>query len=352
VTGVARATLFAATLELRAPVVAADRVHDVRTSLFLRYDAADGATGWGECPTASAPGPDPVADEVRAALAGALAGAAGDGAGARAASSLVRAALDDLELRRLGVPLASRLGVRVRDVGFAGVVGEATPAKSAERARALVALGASRVRVKVSPRQGTDAVRAVLEAVDVPVVVDANGSLEPDHPLVVALRALPIAWLEQPFAPGAWRPLAALARTDGAPLGLDESVDSLAAIDAAATAGVAVVCVKPSRFGGADAVAALARAPSRGVVAYVGGQFEAGLGRAQLGALSALGGHDGDVVAPSTYLVHDPCGLPGPVDRRQPLHEGPGVGPPPADEDLEPLAVCDAPAPSARGRPT
>ncbi len=328
-------TLYQATLELATSVVAADRAHDVRPTLFLR--ASDGALeGWSECPAAVARGVDPSADELVGAL-GALLDLDLDVARravdtpSPAARGLLGAALLDLGLRHEQQSLAAALGVASSDVGFAGVVGIQAPDLARERALALVALGASRLRVKVSPLAGTEALTAVLDAVDVPVAADANGSFTPeaDQHGIDELLALPLAWLEQPFAPGRLEDSAALASTTTVPIGLDESATSLQAIREAARLGAAsVICVKPMRFGIHGALRARREAGRLGMRSYVGGYFEAGLGRAVLGALSALDGDlDGDVVAPCTYLATDPCALAGPSGGRQPLHVTPGCGP-------------------------
>jgi len=246
---------------------------------------------------------------------------------------LLDAAHLDLGLRREHRSLASALGVVAADVGFAGVIGIDSASRARDRARELVALGASRLRVKVSPRTGTEALTAVLEAVAVPVVADANGSFEPvaDQRELDALLALPLVWLEQPFGPDRLEHTAALARTTTVPIGLDESATSLEAIREAARLGAArVICVKPFRFGIPGTLEARRVAAARGLRTYVGGYFEAGLGRSVLASLAALDDDlDGDVAAPCTYLVSDPCALPGPTAGRQPLHVTPGCGPTP-----------------------
>jgi L-alanine-DL-glutamate epimerase-like enolase superfamily enzyme len=342
------ARLASATLQLSAPLRAADRVHDRRTSLFLAL--RDGEhLGTGEVPTSSEPGPDPGASAVRAALRGRhdlaaevpaadeLLAAAPDDAGdpgSRAAAALLGAARLDLALRREGRSLAEALGVHVSDVPYAGVVGVQAAAHAAARAAALVEAGATRVRVKHVPGGGLDAVRAVLDAVDVPVVVDCNGGCDEDRDddELTALGALPLAWLEQPFAPPAFAATARLAARVEVRIGLDESVDTLAAVARAAEVGASVLCVKPSRVGGVAAALAVGHAArAHGLVPYVGGHFEAGLGRATLAALAASWPDtpDGDVAAPSTYLVEDPCRLAPPTGGRQPLHIAPGCGPHP-----------------------
>ena len=253
---------------------------------------------------------------------------------------LLESALLDLGLRHEQQSLVAALGVTASDVGFAGVVGIQAPELARDRAQALVELGASRIRVKVSPLAGTAALVAVLDAVRVPVMADANGSFEPvvDQRGIDELVALPLAWLEQPFASGRLEHTAALACSTTVPIALDESATSIGAIrDAARLGAASVICVKPMRFGIHGTLEARREVRRLGMRSYVGGYFEAGLGRAVLAALAALDGDlDGDVVAPCTYLTADPCALAGPIAGRQPLHVTPGCGPVP---DVEGMAV-------------
>ena len=339
---VSTASLFEASLRLRDPVLAADRVHDLRTSLFLSVRDGD-AVGVGEVPVSSGGAPDATALDVVTALDARVHGARSASAGGRTAGALVEAAHLDLSLRREGRSLAAWLGVTAVAVGFAGVVGVTEPESAAARALSLVEHGAGRLRVKHAPGQGTAAVRAVLDAVDVPVAVDANGALDAvrDRDALDALCELPIAWLEQPFAASDLAAHAALRARTGVVVALDEAVVDLAVVAEIARLGAAsVLCVKPSRVGGVAATRAVRRAAAEvGIATYVGGYFEAGLGRAVLGALAAeeLGGAPvlvGDVVGPATYLVDDPCALAPPADGRQPLHLDAGCGPHPAPGSL------------------
>jgi L-alanine-DL-glutamate epimerase-like enolase superfamily enzyme len=349
-------TLFTATLRLAAPLAAANVVHDVRTSLFVRIDSDD-VSGWSECPVAAGPGWDATVSEVFDALdAPSVSGTPTGTPGARAAQGLLATAHLDARLRRESSSLAHSLGVDEPSVRYAGVVGIADTEVAVDRARALVANGASRIRVKVAPRRGADAVRAVLDAVDVPVVADANGAFDPastdDLRELHLLADLPLAWLEQPFAPGERRGFEALA-TRSVRLGADESVRSPEALAELVDDGVvSVVCIKPARVGVPVALELLERARRGGLATYVGGYFEAGLGRAALGVVSAAAASlDGDVAGPATYLVHDPCHLDGPHDGRQRLHDGPGVGPVPDLDALVVLQVFDLAPEPQRGRP-
>jgi len=347
--------LFEAPLVLSVPVVAADRTHGDRRSLFLRVEE-EGLLGWGECAVAERPGPDAITDEVISVLrdrvldlafapskrpgmpesSSIVVKVAGTPAAA-AAGALVEAALLDRELRRDGVSLSSSLGAMASAVGFAGVVGvDGDLGLVRDRASALVAMGATRLRVKVSPDSGLDAVLVVLDAAHVPVVADANGSLhaERDRLVIDSLCELPLAWLEQPFAAADHASHAILAQRGTVSVGLDESVRSVRSVrDIARYGAASVVCLKPARLGGiARAREVLTASLDAGLRPYVGGYFEAGLGRAVLGALSSLhpGGLDGDVAAPCTYLESDPCGLEAPDRGRQALWTSPGCGPAPA----------------------
>lgn len=345
------ANVYLARLRLAQQVAAAEVIHEARTSIFVALD--DGTTrGWAECPAASAPGIDPGESELLAALATSLGAPGGRPRGlvGRVADGVVASAHLDAHLRRAGTSLAEDLGVRATSVGFAGVVGIGPPREMADRARELVALGASRLRVKVAPGAAASNVQAVLSAVEVPVVADANGSFgDPGDPDLLGLAELPLAWLEQPFAPGREGDAAHLVDL-GVRLGADESVTSLEQLELLVASGVTVLCVKPSRFGVRGAIEVLERAVALDVDAYLGGYFEAGLARAVLGTLAARYTRlDGDVVAPRTYLDDDPCGLAGPVRGRQPLHFGEGLGPPPRTEALTPCFEVEVP-PEGDGR--
>ena len=81
-----------------------------------------------------------------------------------------------------------------------------------------------------------------------------------------------------------------------------------------------MACLKPARLGGVRATrAAHAACAAAGVPAFVGGFFEAGLGRASNLALAARLSQDAtglvsDLGDPADYLAVDPCGYPPVVD--------------------------------------
>jgi O-succinylbenzoate synthase len=77
-----------------------------------------------------------------------------------------------------------------------------------------------------------------------------------------------------------------------------------------------MACLKPGRLGGLRATRlAHAACADAGVPVFVGGFFEAGLGRASNLALAARLAQDavglvGDLSDPVRYLAQDPCGYP------------------------------------------
>jgi O-succinylbenzoate synthase len=147
------------------------------------------------------------------------------------------------------------------------------------------------------------------------------------------LREFDLACLEQPLPPSDLMALAEFARRLTVPVCLDESLTSpRRVLDALRNNSCRVACLKPGRLGGLRATrVAHAACVEAGVLTFVGGFFETGLGRANNLALAARLAQDapglvGDLSDPAGYLNVDPCGYPR-------VHEGwvrvpdhPGVG--------------------------
>ncbi len=93
-----------------------------------------------------------------------------------------------------------------------------------------------------------------------------------------------------------------------------------------------MACLKPGRLGGVRATrAAHAACQAAGVPTFVGGFFEAGLGRTSNLALAARLAQDAtglvsDVGDPANYLAVDPCGYPVVDDGWVGVPDQPGVG--------------------------
>jgi O-succinylbenzoate synthase len=116
-------------------------------------------------------------------------------------------------------------------------------------------------------------------------------------------------------------------------------------LDALRNEACQVACLKPGRLGGIVAARqAHAACVAAGVSVFVGGFFEAGLGRAANLALAArlaqsAVGLVGDLSDPADYLEVDPCGYPESRQGRVDVPAQPGVGQPPGQELLDDLGA-------------
>lgn len=257
--------------------------------------------------------------------------------GHRMAKAALEEALLDLWLGCAGRSLATALGAVRRRVVAGATVGLAhSPQQAAEAARAAVASGYRRLKLKVAPGRDVAfaaALRAACPGVD--LVVDANGSYDlalGEHRRALSeLDELGLAYLEQPLAPGALLETARLARALATPVVLDEAIggedDARVALALQAADGVVV---KPGPLGGvlpARRVAERWRQEGRSVA--VGGLLESGVGRAAALALAALPAVDlgTDLGASDRYFAED---LTDPflldADGRLSVPGGPGLG--------------------------
>ena len=338
-------------------------VHRWRALLFVRV-VAGGGEGWGECAAlAEGTAVDPPLHEVeqaagdrgvgrllRAAAArhGNLPSAAevpqlfGSAPTDRLLAAVFEMAVADAELRAEDRSLAEDLGT---GPGFeslpVGAVIGIPPDRDLGRLRqevdAAVRAGAVRARVKIEPGWDVEPVRAIrAEHPALTLQVDANGSYRAGPDDIAALTRLAefgVLCVEQPLPPSDLVALAQLAQKLPIPICLDESLSSPRRVqDALRNGACAMACLKPARLGGLRAArAAHAACAAAGVPAFVGGFFEAGLGRAANLALAARLSEDAvglvnDVGSPSDYLVLDPCGYPDVTEGWVRVPTEPGVG--------------------------
>lgn len=277
-------------LPLLQPHVAAHSTEVQREVVLVRFVDTAGVEGWGECPALSTPGYSAEWTEGAWRLLGSeLVPAVLDGgpvANARhpMASSAVEAAAIDLALRRQEVGFADVLGVTDVSVPRCTVLSDpgsvAGWVAAAQRAQAG---GAAMVKLKVSPDMGVDAAAAVVQACpDLPVAVDANGSLAGSPDLVDRLAAIGVVYLEQPVPPGDPSVMAGVAARSGVCVAADESVADIGELTGllGAHAGV-VINIKAARMGGlCAAVDAVDITAAAGASGFVGGMLETGIGRA------------------------------------------------------------------------
>jgi O-succinylbenzoate synthase len=253
-----------------------------------------------------------------------------------AAAALEMAVLDG-ELRRSGQSLCGWLGVEVPSVPYGvlcGIPSDRSIETLVDRAAGALADGAGRVRVKVEPSWLIEPLRSLRrELPDARLQADANGSLGGEAGLVLLRQIddLSLACIEEPIGGRDLTASAALSSELRTPVCLDETLRSPRTVrDALRYGACGVLCVKPGRLGGIRAaLRVILEAHDVGVACFIGGMFEAGLGRSSLGALAGRPEVSmiGDVAGASSYLVEDPCNQAGPAGGRQALYGGPGVGP-------------------------
>lgn len=350
-------------LPFRQAIGTAAGVHRMRPLLFVRVVAGE-AEGWGECAAlaeGTAVDPElpaveraavergvPRLGEASAARGGRLPAAwevsqlFGSSPVDRMLAATFEMAVADAELRDAGRSLADDLGV---GEGFeAMAVGAVVGIPDGHDLGALrrevehvVRAGAARVRLKIEPGWELAPVRAVrADHPDLVMQVDANGSFgagPADVAVLSRLADFEVLCIEQPLPPADLIAHAQLARLLPVPICLDESLSSTRRVrDALRNGSCAMACLKPARLGGVRATrAAHAACAAAGVPAFVGGFFEAGLGRASNLALAARLSQDAtglvsDLGDPADYLAVDPCGYPPVVGGWVQVPTGPGVG--------------------------
>ena len=316
---VAALEVVRAVLPLRRPFATAHGVEHERRVVLVRATAADGSSGWGECPALAAPtytgewagGAVAVLETflLPAARAGRDAGVVGH----PMASGAVEAAVLQLRLAAAGTTLARWLGA-VRDRVPCGVAVGVAPTVDDLLAEVAghVAAGYRRVKLKVRPGWDVEPVRTVRSTWPaLPLGVDANGSYTVGDldGVLRDLVALGLVEIEQPLPTDDLVGTAVVRSALDTPVCLDESITSAGALDTALALGACDhVNLKPARVGGVRAALAIHDlALERGVPLWVGGMLETGVGKAVALAFAALPGATlpGDLPASSRWFERD-----------------------------------------------
>jgi muconate cycloisomerase len=322
-------------------------------NVLVRIEAADGTAGWGEAASAPTMTGDTLGGltaSVRDHLGPALIGA--DAwmrpalmnrlravlHGNTGAHSAVELALLDLAGQASGLRLIDLMGGALRrEVAPMWLIGNATPDDDVAEAKAKAREGIRffKLKVGIKPLDAEiTAAFAVREALgpDVPICADANCGLSyrAARRYLAAAREADLLFLEQPFADGDLKSLAALARATATPIGADEGIHSLHDIEAHAAAGAGGVSLKLIKLGGfTAALAAGALCRRLGLAVNVAGKMaESSLGAAAtVHVACALDSIDWGVSLTHFYLAEDIVRVPLAVeDGLVALPGKPGLG--------------------------
>lgn len=244
--------------------------------------------------------------------AAALSGILRDVKGHAMARAALEMAILDADLSREGTSLAELLGGTRTHVDAGVTVGiAASPEALVDRVRLHVERGYRKVKVKIAPGWDVRPLSAVREAFpDLALSADANGSFTSmDIGALCRLDPLGLLVLEQPFDRWDLVSHAALAKAMTTPIGLDESIPTLDALETAHELGACdAVCVKPHRVGGYLAAKQIHDAcTSAGISIWCGGMFETSFARAAALALASLPGFNmpSDLAASDRYFTTD-----------------------------------------------
>lgn len=339
-------------LPLVTPLRSAASTRAQRTVLLVHVVGSD-AEGWAECvaevePTYAPEYVDGVSLVLRHhLLPRAWAGPIGDALaigrhldsvrGHPMAKAALELAILDAQLRKADRSLAAWLGATAAAVPAGASLGlHDDIADLLAEADTALAAGAARLRVKIAPGRAAAPLLALRGHVgpDVGLQGDANGSFRPEVPEhlaeLAALDEAGLTCLEQPLAPDDLVGHARLALRLQTPICLDESITSLASLEAAVALGACgILCLKPARVGGWVAARAIHdRCVELGLPVWVGGMLETGVGRAANLAVAGLPGMalppDLDPRGRFGPDLADPC-LPG-RDGLVLVPTGPGTG--------------------------
>jgi muconate cycloisomerase len=338
-------------LPLRAPMKMAGVTITKAENLIVRVELQDGQVGWGEAPSAPtmtgdtlgglvaavrdhlAPllaGKDAAADH-RAMLTRALVG--NTGAHSAVEMALLDAACRAMSTRLIDVSVKTPARTEVRPMWL---LGNATAEEDIAEAQAKLREGFNFFKLKIGVKPLRDeiaAAHAIREALPgATLCADANCglTLAAAKRYAERTRDARLAFIEQPLPAGDLAGLKALARGSKTPIGMDESIHSLADIEAARRAGAKGVSLKLIKLGGLrEAVAAGKLCKKLGLKINVAAKIaESSIGSAAAVHLAcAVPNVAWGVSLTNMYLAADIVRRPIAIaDRKVVLPDGPGLG--------------------------
>jgi O-succinylbenzoate synthase len=327
---VSRIRLREIRLPLKEPFRISSGVISDRRILLLELTDASGASTWSECVAGESPNYTPetidtawtaITQWVAPRVLGTAFAQPGevhtaldkDFRGHNMAKAAVEMGMWGLAAEMARLPLSRFIGGTRTSIATGISLGiERTPEALVAKARAAVAEGYRKVKIKIMPGSDVQFVRAAREELGpaAPLMADANNAytLDDIEPLV-KLDGLDLMMIEQPLA---WDDIvrhAELQRRLETPVCLDESITSLdRAIDMHTLGSGRIIIIKPGRVGGfGPSIAIHDFCEQHGIPVWCGGMFESGVGRAYNVALASLSNFTkpGDVSPSARYWERD-----------------------------------------------
>ncbi len=340
-------------LSLREPFKISSGVMRDRRIVLLELRDTNGATAWSECVADDMPNYSPETvetawlmierfvaprvlgrefshpGEVHAVLAA-------DFRGHNMAKAAVEMGMWGLAATIAGEPLGRFIGGTRASIATGISLGiQKSPEALVEKARAALAEGYRKVKIKIEPGHDVQFVRAACAALgpDAHLMADANNAYTLDDTNhLLQLDALGLMMIEQPLA---WDDVvrhAELQKRFKTPICLDESITGLDKAQDMVTLGSGrIINIKPGRVGGfTPSIAIHDYCQENGIPVWCGGMLESGVGRAYNVALASLPNFllPGDVSPSARYWAKDVVTPEWTMDKgmvRVPL-DRPGIG--------------------------
>lgn len=218
----------------------------------------------------------------------------------------------ELRAQQLGRPLCSLFGGTNRPIPSGAAIGLfPTVEELLARVARFLAEGYRRIKIKIEPGRDVELVRAVRERFgSIPLMVDANAAYSAgDSAVLEELDRFGLMMIEQPLEREALEEHAELQRRLKTPICLDESAESLEAVQKIIRVGSArILNIKVQRMGGlAPARLAHNAAESAGLPCWLGTMPELGIASTQGLHLATLPNfvYPTDVEASSRWYVED-----------------------------------------------
>lgn len=325
-----RLTLREIRLPLKEPFEISSGTVAERRIFLLQLRDINGITGWGECVAGELP--NYTAETVETAWLAMREWIAPRVLGRKfnhpreifpvleenfRGHNMAKAAVEmgawELAAQIQGVPLSRLLGGTREKIAAGISLGiQKSPEVLVEKARACLAQGYRKIKVKIKPGADVPFVAAVREALgpQAPLMVDANNAFSLDDiDLLKKLDEFDLIMIEQPLA---WDDIvrhAVLQKQLKTPICLDESITGLDKAEDMLTLGSGrIINIKPGRVGGfAASIAIHDFCAKNGIPVWCGGMLESGIGRAHNVVLASLPNFvlPGDLSPSSRYWERD-----------------------------------------------